>query len=300
MRIVNFLFPVFSGFAISLLVSCAGSQQMGQMQQDASVAYKNGEFEKALLSYESIISQQKSRNSTVSPEIYKKAGFAAWELKQTNKSLEYLEQVRTAKAADAKTFFVLACAYKEINNLSKEITCLETYTSQFADSSDIQQVKAKLFLAYVESENWEPASQLWEGIDEKEKLVAKNMEGYLKVLQKTEKLNEMEKVAKQVLKSDANNLLALEVLAEKYYYKAENRYKEEMQAYENKKNNKQYQILLKALKEINEDFKVSRDYFLKLYKLKPEPRYATLLGNIYIRFDNKEKAEYYYKLGKKK
>lgn len=300
MKTGKFLFPVFTGFVISFMVSCAGSQQVGQMQQDASLAYKNGEFEKALLSYESIISQQKNRNATVSPDIYKKAGFAAWELKQTNKSLEYLEQVRTAKAADAKTFFVLACAYKEINNLSKEITCLETYKTQFADSSDIQKVKVKLFLAYVESENWEPANELWAGLDEKEKLATGNQEGYLKVLQKTENLKEMEKVAKQVLKSDANNLLALEVLAEKYYYKAENRYKEEMKAYENKKTNKQYQILLKALKEINEDFKVSRDYFLKLYKLKPDPRYATLLGNIYIRFDNKEKADYYYNLGKKK
>jgi Flp pilus assembly protein TadD len=57
---------------------------------------------------------------------------------------------------------------------------------------------------------------------------------------------------------------------------------------------KQYRQLNDALKTINADFKRARDYFEKLYRVNPDPRYATYLGNIYTRFSNKQKADYYY------
>jgi hypothetical protein len=79
---------------------------------------------------------------------------------------------------------------------------------------------------------------------------------------------------------------------------AEDSYQKEMRAYEKNKTTRQYRQLLKALEVINANFKTSRDYFERLYKLNPDPRYATFLGNIYTRFDNKKQANYYYRKAK--
>jgi hypothetical protein len=71
-----------------------------------------------------------------------------------------------------------------------------------------------------------------------------------------------------------------------------------MKAYQKNRTNKQYRQLLNALETINADLQRSRDYFERLYKSNPDPRYAQYLGNIYTRFDNKKRADYYYRRAK--
>ena len=71
-----------------------------------------------------------------------------------------------------------------------------------------------------------------------------------------------------------------------------------MKAYKAKRTNSQYSRLLKALEQVYPDFRKSRDYYLKLYKIDPKKEYANYLGNIFTRLDDKEKAEYYYKKAK--
>ena len=105
-------------------------------------------------------------------------------------------------------------------------------------------------------------------------------------------------IQKQILKLDASNITALEYYAEKYFWKAENLYVSEMKAYKNKKTSSQYKKLLKALEQVWPNYKKSRNYFLKLYKIDPKPEYAKYLGNIYTRYDDKEKAAYYNKRAK--
>jgi hypothetical protein len=89
-------------------------------------------------------------------------------------------------------------------------------------------------------------------------------------------------------------------MAKKYYNIAENRYQAEMKAYENNKTRKQYALLLEALDEITEEFKISLGYFETLYRLNPRPVYANYMGNIYVRFNDQEKADYYLNLAKEK
>ena len=57
---------------------------------------------------------------------------------------------------------------------------------------------------------------------------------------------------------------------------------------------KEYKRLLKALDKVYPTFRKSRDYFLKLYRIDPKPKYAKYLGNIYTRLGNEQKAKYYY------
>lgn len=103
---------------------------------------------------------------------------------------------------------------------------------------------------------------------------------------------------KSLLKLDPENLIAKDAIAIQLYKSAEERYQREMKAYQNNKTSTQYKRLLKQLDLINADFKIARGYLEELYKLKPEAHYATLLGNIYTRFENKSKANYYYKKAK--
>ena len=122
--------------------------------------------------------------------------------------------------------------------------------------------------------------------------------GYLKTLRALERPENIINLAKKINKIEPNNIDALEVLATEYYRIAEDSYQTEMKAYEQNRTNRQYRQLLAALEVINANFRTSRDYFEKLYKLDPNPRYATFLGNIYTRFDNKKQADYYYKKAK--
>ncbi|MFW6352275.1 MAG: hypothetical protein ACOC2E_07790, partial [Bacteroidota bacterium] len=74
----------------------------------------------------------------------------------------------------------------------------------------------------------------------------------------------------------------------------EHRYQKEMKAYEKNRTRKQYKQLLDAFEVLNADFRRSLNYYLKLYEMKPEPRYARFIGNVYLRFDDKKKARYYH------
>ena len=88
---------------------------------------------------------------------------------------------------------------------------------------------------------------------------------------------------------------ALEWLGETYYHKAENSYQAEMKAYEKKHTHLQYLHLTQELKVINGNFQKSLDCFSTLWDLEQKKSYATYLTNIYTRFDNKAKADYYRK-----
>ncbi len=271
-----------------------------QKQQEANTALSNGEFQKALASYEEIIELKKSQNKRVDSTIYQSAGVAAWALKQTDKTIDYLELAKRYSVANDKTYSVLAKAFLEKDNLSKEITNLDAYITKYPQGEEIQAVRKQLYWAYVKSENWELAYKLWPTLDSNTQNEVKLLNCHFKVNEKLGYKNQLGKIAQQLLKLDANNVEALEYFAETYYYLAENSYVKEMKAYQANKTDKQYQQLLAAFKILNENYKKAQTYFLQLYKIEPKSRYATFLGNIYTRFEKKEKADYYYNLAKKK
>lgn len=290
------------------MTGCAPSKQATktkidesiQKYQDANTALNNGEFQKALTSYEEIIELKKSQNKRVDSTLYQNAGIAAWELKQADKTIQYLELAKRFKVATDRTYSILAKAFLEKDNLSKEITNLDAYIAQYPQGTEIQAVRKQEFNAYIKSENWDLAYKLWPTLDSNSQPDVKLLNGYYKVNEKLNYKNQLEKIAQQLLKLDANNIDALEFFAEKFYWLAENSYVKEMKAYQANKTDKQYQQLLAAYKVYFENYRIAKDYFLKLYQLDPKPRYATFLGNIFTRYENKEKADYYYNLAKKK
>lgn len=271
-----------------------------QKHQEANNAFSTGDFQKAITIYEEIIASKTSQNKKADSTIYQNAGIAAWELKQTDKAIQYLEIAKRYPIATDRTYTILAKAFLEKDNLSKEITNLDAYIVKYPQGTEIKDMQKQIFFAYIKSENWDAANKLWPSLDTQTQGEIKSLTGYFKVCDKLGNKNQLDKIAQQILKLDGNNIEALEHFAEKYYHLAENSYVKEMKAYQANKTDKQYQQLLVAYKIYFENYRIARDYFLKLYQLSPKPRYATFLGNIFTRYENKEKADYYYNLAKKK
>jgi tetratricopeptide (TPR) repeat protein len=283
---------------LSLIHSCKTTSSVSKISEEAKIAYNAGDYEKALAICEDEISEKESKGKNAIGPVYVEAGKAAIELQQIDKARKYLETARSLSYSSPDMYESLARVYKTIDNLSKEITALENYRKFYPQGEKAIVIAARLFETYVESENWDLANKLWPEIEPQGQNDVKLLSGYLLVNKKLEKNAGCDKLAQQILKLDPSNITALEWYAEKYYWKAENLYLSEMKAYKAKRTNSQYSRLLKALEQVYPDFRKSRDYYLKLYKIDPKKDYANYLGNIFTRLDDKEKAEYYYKKAK--
>lgn len=281
-----------------VLQSCKSSSSVSKISEEAELAYKAGDYEKALAICEKEISDKETKGKSAIGPVYVGAGKAALELNQFDKAKKYLETARSISYSSPDMYESLARVYKSIDNLSKEITALENYRKFYPQGEKTSIIAIRLFETYVESENWDLANKLWPEIEPQAQSDVSLLSGFLLVNKKLENNAGCDKLAQQVLKLDASNITALEWYAEKYYWKAENLYLTEMKAYKAKRTNSQYSRLLKALEQVYPDFRKSRDYYLKLYKIDPKKDYANYLGNIFTRLDDKEKAEYYYKRAK--
>ena len=295
MKIKRLLIPVI---ALALATSCTVSKQMSQLKTDATLAFEKSDYSAALNAYDSLISLGTSRGKEADGAIYRNAGLAAWEVGQTQKTLDYLERAKELEAANGATYFTLAKAYLKIDNLSREIINLNIYLDSYPNGDEIDGVRCQLFLAYVKSENWPLAVDLWDSLNNECKDSQNVLLAYLKMLRQDNDSARIIDTAKKILKSDSNNAEAMEALAIELFNIAEAAYQSEMKAYQKNRTNKQYRQLLNALETINADLQRSRDYFERLYKSNPDPRYAQYLGNIYTRFDNKKRADYYYRRAK--
>jgi tetratricopeptide (TPR) repeat protein len=276
-----------------IISGCGVSRQIAELRTNAEEAYEAGNFRQALVYYEELIVVKRSRGQTIDGITFYNAGIAAWETGQTGGAIEHLVNAHKKGVFTGNSYYILSLAYREKDNLSLEITSLEAYSKLFPDGEWFDQVQSRLFEVYFEIGDYERAMELWlvagAGADEDPEL----LEQYFilnQVLGNDEKLDD---IAESLLDLDRDNEYALKYLAEKYFWEAENLYQKEMQAYENEQTRRQYRQLLNALKNINEMFQTSRDYFERLYEMEPAPEYAHYLMNIYLRFGNEERAQYY-------
>ncbi|HOP04366.1 MAG TPA: hypothetical protein PL017_07820 [Tenuifilaceae bacterium] len=291
-------YKVFTILFVVVVSSCGAPKQIQNLSLEAKQANDSKEYAKALEAYDQVIEYYSGKNKVADGAIYEGAGIAAYETGDVKKSIEYLEQAKQTPTHGEKTISTLALAYKQIDNLSKELNNLELFVSKYSESHNINNVNAQLFDAYFRSENWDLALNIWSKLSTENQEDLKNLTQFMKVNCKLEKDKECGELAEKILKSDKSNVDALEVLAEKYFWLAEKSYQKEMKDYEQNRTAKQYKKLLKELEIINANYRTSRDYFLMLYKLNPDPKFANYLGNIFTRFEVKEKADYYYRKAK--
>ncbi len=279
--------------AIIILNGCASIGHVARLSEDAEQAFMAGDYEKALTLYHELIDTQRGQDRPVDGLYYQRAGFAAYQTGDTDRAIEYLEFARHTEAADENTFAVLAKSYREIDNLSREITNLERYVGLYPDGEAFDEMQKRLFETLVESMNWQQAYDLWPELAgdpyQDESLLA----SYVIVNQALGNDEEAADIAEKVLDLNAYNKTALEYLGRRHFQDAVNRYNREMRAYETNRTHRQYAQLLEALEVVNTDLRIALNYFTRLYEQEPKPEYAGFLANIYERFQDEERARYY-------
>lgn len=279
---------------ILLMQSCASMK----LTSEGNAAYEKGDYKNVLLNLEQVINSKESSSKKAKGEVYEQAGIAAFELNNIEKAQKYLETAKDIAYSSEPMYATLAKVYKQIDNLSKEITTLEIYCKKYPQGKNANEIKARLLETYVESENWDLAIKLWPQIESQAQNNANILANYLVVNKNLENKETCEEIAKQLEAIDSKNITLLEYYADKYFWEAENLYVSEMNAYKKKRTSSQYKKLLNALDKVWPNFQKSRDYYLTLYKIEQKPEYAKYLAMIYTRYDDKEKAAYYNKKAK--
>ncbi len=293
---MKYLFLILTATVFFLLSGCGAGKQLTQQNTTADTYYKAGNYTDALSTYKEIISTYESNNNSEACPVYTKAGESALKTDSDKLAIEYLKKATYTTFANEDTYFYLADAYKQVDNLSLEIGALTDYLDKYPQGKEINAVKTRMFYTAAESDNYDKALSLWSDVQAIDPQSTKLLEAYLQVNSKLGNNNTCDDAATQLLRLDENNIVALTWFGKKYYRKAEDRYRSEMKAYEKHKTNKQYKILLKALDNITVDFKKSLTYFKKLYTLEPTAENANYLSHIYGRLSDKKKEAYYKKL----
>lgn len=285
---------IFLVILTGLLVNaCSPMRQVAELSQQAEQAYVSGNFEEAFGLYEQLIDVHRAQNQDIDGLVYQRAGVSAHAAGHTQKAIEYLEFARHTDAANEKTFYILAQGYREIDNLSREISNLERYAEHFPEGEDIAKVQERLFETLVESMNWQQAYDLWPVLGNEAYSNEELMTDYLRVSRVLNESGTAGDIAEMLLELNPDNTEALDYLGRKHFNAAVSLYNREMRAYEQNRTNRQYAQLLEAFEIINTNFRIALNYFLRLYEQDPRPEYASYLANIYERFEDDERARYF-------
>ncbi len=276
-----------------LLVGCSTNKELVQTRNLGVSSYTAGDYESALTKFKELINAAEQEGGQASLADYEGAGKSAYTLGYADQALMYFEKAKNLKSTDELVYYGLADIYHLKDNISKEIRYLEFYKKNYPYGSHSSMIQIRLFEAYIATESWDQGLALWPMVKENDQYPEVLLEGYFKINLALKRDTESSRTAKNLLKLNKNNSLALEYSAKQLFWKAENLYQAEMAAYNKRKTNSQYAKLLKALDVVTVDFKRSRDYFEKLYKASPKKEYARFLGNIYARLDDKAKAKFY-------
>ncbi len=284
---------IISALFLLFFSACALLRPYDDIASDAEAALEAGDKAQALTHYDALIAAYQEDDQRVPGAVYQQAGLLAYELDDTSKSIDYLEQARHTNAANADTYETLAKAYREIDNLSREITMLERYVENYPGADTFQSMQYRLLETLEESMNYEQAYALWNELDGEPQADENMMTAYLQVLQSLKMEQEATETAEDLLELNKNNMEALDWLAKMHFRQAEALYNREMQAYERNRTHRQYAQLLDALEVVNTDLRIALDYFKRLYEQDPRSEYASYLANIYERFQDEDKVRYY-------
>ncbi len=281
---------------ISIIISSCGTQKTIVSYEDkADMAADSGNYEQALINWQNYLNEASINATEINPQVYAQMGKAYYFIEDYNKSESSFDQARDKNYADAEMYLLMSKNYRRIDNLSKEITVLEYYRDQLSPKGDSVYMRNRLFETYVISDNWSLAEDTWINIDSTTQNNENYLQQYFTVERELGKNDNCDQIATELLKKNSKNESALDWLAKKYYNGAENRYQNAMAVYNKKKNNKTYKVLLKELDIVTADFKKSLKYFDVLWDMEDGKKYANYLANIYARFDDKKKSQYYKK-----
>ncbi|WP_340112374.1 tetratricopeptide repeat protein [Maribellus mangrovi] len=273
------------------LAGCSSTSQLTTLKSNAENFENAGDHSQAFKAWKSYLDQTSIEEVTGAE--FAKAAQTAYKAGQTEQAISWFDQARYKSFSSADMYQTLGAIYRNQDNISKELSALEYYTENYGTENS--EVNTRLFSIYSEIDEFEKAENAWDEMSASEKNTENHLVNYLVINEKLENEAIADSVATEILKINPDQPDALERMAKKYYWAGQNRYDREMKAYEQNKTRKQYRILLEELDKVTADFKKALPYLKKLWKQNPGKEYAAYFANIYARFGNEEKAEYYKK-----
>lgn len=274
--------------------SCGTSKIM----VDPSVAQQqaaSGNYAEAVLSWTQYFNDQLTKGNEVSGDLYAAAAKTALLAEQSSQAETWFEAAKTNSYSDEEMSLALAKIYRDNNDVRQEMSQLEAFQKAYPQSEQLNEVNARLFELYYTVRDYDMVKATWPALSEEAQNNKTYVADYFNVVLKSNDAETIEPVALHLVEVDPEHVKAMEWLGETYYRRAEDSYQEEMKAYEKNHTHMQHLHLTQQLKVINADFKKAEDFFLKLWEKEQKSSYAIYLTNIYTRFSNKEKADYYRK-----
>jgi tetratricopeptide (TPR) repeat protein len=291
MKLISFI----SGVVIMVIFAgCSGPKVVAPRVPDnilAENAAAEGNHAKAVELWKNYFSEQTLAQITGAD--YAEAAQSAYKTGDSNLAVNWFDQARYKNFADAEMYATLAKIYQSQQNISKELSALEFIMTNYPEKSG--QISERLFQIYHEI--GEPAKALlsWKNMEENQKNELANILLNFQIHNELKDSVACDSISLIILKKQPENVEALEWNAFKYYWQGENRYQREIEVYNKNKTNKQYKILLKELDLSTADFKKSLTYLEKLWVILPGEKYASYFANIYARFNDETKVNYYKK-----
>lgn len=291
MKLISF----YTGLIIvALMAGCSGPKVIVPAVSQKAVAEKataEGNYAQAVEAWKQYFSVQPI--SEISGNDYAEAAQTAFKINDENLAISWFDQARFKNFADAEMYATLGKIYRSQQNISKELSALEYYASNFTEN--INEVNNRLFEIYFEIKLFDEAIVVWNKMDANVKNEISNLKTYFKINMEKKNNEVCDSLSLVILEKEPANVDALEWNGNKYYWLGENRYEREMDKYNKNKTNKQYKILLTELDMATADFKRALPFFEKLWKIEPGEKYASYFANIYARFGDETKVNYYKK-----
>ena len=291
MKLISF----YTGLIIvALMAGCSGPKVIVPAVSQKAVAEKataEGNYAQAVEAWKQYFSVQPI--SEMSGNDYAEAAQTAFKINDENLAISWFDQARFKNFADAEMYATLGKIYRSQQNISKELSALEFYASNFTEN--INEVNNRLFEIYFEIKLFDEAIVVWDKMDANVKNEISNLKTYFKINMEKKNNEVCDSLSLVILEKEPANVDALEWNGNKYYWLGENRYEREMDKYNKNKTNKQYKILLTELDMATADFKRALPFFEKLWKIEPGEKYASYFANIYARFGDETKVNYYKK-----
>lgn len=280
-----------AGFLL-ILASCATPVMVPSYREKAESALLAGNYEESTEAWKLFFQQHPGMND-LEGSTYAMAAKTAYQAGETALAVEWFDQARYRNYSDYEMYKTLAAIYKRQDNLSKELSALE-YIKENFDSQDTV-ADSRLFTIYHEIDMVDKALNAWKSMSQEHRDEVDNLEKYFMMNRQLDNESVCDSISRLLLNIDANNQMASEWNAMKYYHRAEARYQKAMTDYENNRTRRQYRVLLNELESATSDYKQALTIFEKLWKLNPGERlhYATFMSNIYVRFRDEKRALYY-------
>ena len=277
--------------ALAILAACSTGKLTSSSKTNATTLENSGNYTEAMSAWNQYFTQTPVEQT--SGEDFANAAQVAIKAGNTAQAIGWFDQARYKNFASPEMYKSLAGIFKEEDNFSKEMSALEFYTENYGNTD--QDVSARLFSMYCEIGETEKALSYWKLMDASSRNQEANLLDYFQINKKLENSAVCDSVSAVILKINPDQTDALDWMAKKYYRAGQDRYDSEMKKYEQNKTRKQYAVLLKELDLVTADFKKALPYLEKLWKQNQTKEYASYFVNIYARFGDEQKVDYYKK-----